>query len=878
LAAGAVGRHLQRCGLRNRVGLVLETGEPREVNHFALLLSYGADAVNPYLAIETTVHLHAEGGLAEQFNRKDAIANYLGACNKGILKILSKMGISTLRSYAGAQVYEAIGLNCDFTEKYFTKTPTRIGGIGGREVAREALQRHQAAFGSRRGRIAALQSGGVYAWRRGGERRLWSPEAIFHLQQAARTGAEEAYRKFANLINDQNGRHVTLRSLFDFQTEKCTAIPLAEVEPVSELVKRFTTGAMSFGSLSREAHETMAVAMNRIGGMSNSGEGGEDPARYKIEPNGDSRSSAVKQVASGRFGVTIEYLVNAKELQIKIAQGAKPGEGGHLPGHKVNEEIARVRNSTSGVSLISPPPHHDIYSIEDLAQLIYDLKNANPQARVSVKLVSEAGVGTVAAGVAKGKADLVLISGGDGGTGASPLSSIKYAGVPWELGLAETQQTLVRNNLRGGIRVQTDGQIRTGRDVAIAALLGAEEFGFGTAALVCLGCVMMRKCHQNTCPVGVATQDPRLRKRFAGKPEHLINYLNFVAEELRAVMAALGFRRLDEMIGRSDLLKKREDVTHWKAKTLDFSALFHRPKAAAGFSVFCSGVKRDENGEGLDPLNRRILADVQPALERRERVDLTYDIRNVNRTVGAPLAFALTRKFGAVGLPDDSIALRFNGSAGQSFGAFAARGMSLILAGDANDYLGKGLSGGKIVVRAPQGTTYDTSQNVVVGNTLFYGATAGEAYIGGLAGERFCVRNSGARVVVEGVGDHGCEYMTGGVVAVLGATGVNFAAGMSGGVAYVYDPLQDFDLRCNLDMVDLEPITEAEDGSLLRAMIETHRRHTGSVLADRLLVSWAETRTLFVKVMPVEYRRALGRMAEVERNARRTEAEQVKQA
>ena len=868
-----MGRHLIAKGLRNQAGLVLESGEPREVNHFALLSSYGADAVNPYLAVETVASLHANAELPPELTVQDAVGNYIQALDKGILKILSKMGISTLRSYCGAQVYEAVGLSKEFVNRYFTRTASRIGGIGLREVAREALLRHHDAFGPGRGRVPALPSGGSYRLRRDGERHLWSPEAIHWLQQAVRTGSPALYRKFADDINDQERRHTTLRSLFGFRADACAPVPIDEVEPVAQIVRRFVTGAMSFGSLSPECHTTIAIAMNRLGGMSNSGEGGEDPARYVPLANGDSTCSGIKQVASGRFGVTAEYLANARELQIKIAQGAKPGEGGHLPGHKVDAEIARVRHSTPGVSLISPPPHHDIYSIEDLAQLIFDLKSANPEARVSVKLVSEVGVGTIAAGVAKGKADMVLISGGDGGTGASPLSSIKHAGMPWELGLAETHQTLVLNGLRDRIRVQTDGQMRTGRDVAVAALLGAEEYGFATAALVSLGCVMMRKCHENSCPVGVATQDPRLRARFRGEPEHLTRYFRFVAAELREIMASLGCRTLDEMIGRSDLLEARAGIDHWKASTLDFEALFHRPDPPQGTAIRCT---QGQDHATDDPLNRQLVADAGPAIESGTRVSHAYEVRNTHRAVGATLSFHVARKHGLEGLPDDTITCRFRGSAGQSFGAFASRGTTFILEGEANDYLGKGLSGGRLIVRVPQGTTYDPAANVIVGNTVLYGATGGEAYINGLAGERFCVRNSGARVVVEGVGDHGCEYMTGGVVAVLGPTGINFAAGMSGGIAYVYDPRQDFDLRCNLDMADLEPLRDPSDVQTLRGLIEDHRRHTDSQRARDMLDRWEETRILFVKVMPVEYRRALGQADQAELHARRTREETVR--
>ncbi|MCS7060598.1 MAG: glutamate synthase large subunit [Anaerolineae bacterium] len=872
LAVSAVSHDLINAGIRNRAALLVESGEPREVNHFALLLAYGCDAVNPYLAFETVAHLHAQGVLPRTLTLQDAIENYIKAVSDGILKIMTKMGISTLRSYSGAQIFECLGFSRAFVDKYFTNTASRIGGIGAEEVAREALMRHARAYRPKRGVPAYLPSGGSHAYRLDGERHLWSPEAIYCLHQAVRRNDPVLYRRFSRLIYDQSNRWTTLRSLLDFKVDPARSIPIEEVEPADEIVKRFATAAMSFGSISREAHETLAIAMNRMGAMSNSGEGGEDPARYVPLPNGDSRSSAVKQVASARFGVTAEYLANAKELQIKIAQGAKPGEGGHLPGHKVNVEIARTRNSTPGVSLISPPPHHDIYSIEDLAQLIFDLKNANPNARISVKLVSEVGVGTIAAGVAKGHADMILISGGDGGTGASPLSSIKHAGLPWELGLAETHQTLVKNDLRGRVRLQTDGQMRTGRDVAIAALLGAEEYGFGTTALVVLGCVMMRKCHLNSCPVGVATQDPRLRARFKGAPEHLINYFHFVAEELREIMAALGFRTVNEMIGRSDLLKMREDIQHWKAKKLDFSAILHQPAAPPGVARY----KVQEQDHGINTvLDRRILQDVLPIIEAGEGcIEKSYPIRNADRTTGAMVSYEIARRYGNIGLPEDSIVLRFSGSAGQSFGAFASRGMTLILEGDANDYIGKGLSGGRLIVYPPRSATFDPAQNIVVGNVALYGATGGEVYLNGLAGERFAVRNSGARAVVEGVGDHGCEYMTGGIVVVLGQTGVNFAAGMSGGIAYVYDPTQDFDVFCNHDMVDLDPLTDPEDIETVRGMIEKHWQYTGSPRARWMLDDWDTVRRLFVKVFPIEYRRALGQMKKVERDVR-TAAEKV---
>ena len=876
LAVSGVAHHLINAGIRNRVGLIVESGEPREVNHFALLLSYGCDAICPYLAFETVASLHADGDLPKTLTLQDAIENYIKAVSDGILKILSKMGISTLRSYNGAQIYECVGFNKEFTDRYFTKTTSRIGGIGISHVAHETLTRHALAYSIKRGIEPTLNSGGFYSYRMDGERHLWSPEAIYYLQQATRQKNAQFYTKFAAEINNQENRWTTLRSLLDFRIESSKAIPIDDVESADEIVKRFATSAMSFGSLSREAHETMAIAMNRMGAISNSGEGGEDPNRYIPMPNGDSRSSAVKQVASARFGVTAEYLANAKEIQIKIAQGAKPGEGGHLPGHKVNVEIAHTRNSTPGVSLISPPPHHDIYSIEDLAQLIFDLKNANPTARISVKLVSEAGVGTIAAGVCKGHADMVLISGGDGGTGASPLSSIKHAGLPWELGISETHQTLVKNDLRGRIRLQVDGQMRTGRDVAIAALLGAEEYGFGTSPLIVLGCVMQRKCHQNTCAMGITTQDPRLRARFQGKPEFLVQYFHYVAEELRGIMAQLGVRTVNELIGRADLLKMRENIAHWKAKELDFSAILHRVDMPANVARY----KVQGQDHGIDHvLDRRLLEEAMPVIESGVgKVEKGFAIRNCNRTTGAMVSFEIARRYGHKGLPDDTITFCFTGSAGQSFGAFAARGLSLFLEGDANDYVGKGLSGGKLVVRSPRDARFDSAQNVIVGNTVLYGATSGEAYLNGLAGERFAVRNSGAHAVVEGVGDHGCEYMTGGVVAVLGPIGVNFAAGMSGGIAYLYDPTQDVDTLVNHDMVDLDPLTDPEDIEELYSMIEKHWRYTGSLRAKFMLDDWDIVRRMFVKVFPMEYRRALGQMKKVERFVRRTEGEKVEQA
>lgn len=873
LAVAAVNRHLVRTGLRTSVSIIVESGEPREVMHFALLLGYGATAVNPYLALETTAQLLEDGRLAENMTVQDAVEHYIKATEKGLLKIFSKMGISTLRSYRGAQIFEALGLSQPFIDEYFPNTPSRIGGIELEDIAREALDRHAKAFKEKRGVIPLLSSGGKYSFRRDGERHMWTPDAIRFLQQAVRTNRRDLFDRFSECINDQNRRHCTLRSLFDFKDGH--SIPLGEVEPADQIVRRFVTGAMSFGSISREAHETIAIAMNRLGGRSNSGEGGEDRTRYIARPNGDNLCSSTKQVASGRFGVTTDYLINAREIQVKIAQGAKPGEGGQLPGHKVNSEIARVRHSTPGVSLISPPPHHDIYSIEDLSQLIFDLKNVNPEARISVKLVSEVGVGTVAAGVAKAHADMVLISGGDGGTGASPLSSIKHAGVPWELGLSEAHQVLVMNDLRSRIRVQTDGQIRTGRDVAVAALLGAEEFGFATAPLVVLGCVMMRKCHQNTCPAGVATQDPQLRSRFQGRPDHLLNYFYFVAEELRETMARLGFRTVDEMVGRADMLRMRDNVDHWKARKLDFTRIFHRMEAPDHVGTRCL---QPQNHHIDDVLDRDLIAQSLQALEFKRKVAFERPIRNVNRAVGAMLSGEIVKRHGYQGLQDDAITLTFHGSAGQSFGAFGMKGLTLVLWGDSNDYIGKGLSGAKIVVRPPEGAAFVPEKNAIIGNVALYGATKGEAYFSGLAGERFAIRNSGATAVVEGVGDHGCEYMTGGVVVVLGRTGVNFAAGMSGGIAYVYDPLQDFDLRCNLDMVDIEPVIQPDDQAELHSLISRHHEYTGSPRAAWMLTHWEETLSLFVKVIPMEYRRALGQMASEDLKSRRTAAEMVQQA
>jgi glutamate synthase domain-containing protein 2/glutamate synthase domain-containing protein 1/glutamate synthase domain-containing protein 3 len=857
LATAAVHHGLQRRSLRAEAGLVVESGEPREVMHFCLLCGYGANAINPYLLFDVLDDIRRRGDLPEHLDGGTVIDNVISSIKKGILKTMSKMGISTLRSYQYAQLFQAIGLNRDVIDAYFPGTPSHISGVGLDDIARETLLRHTKAYSVAPGDLIHLDFGGDYHVRLDGERHLWNAETITQMQYAARYNDAKAYERFARAVNDQAKQLCTLRGLFEFIPGE--PVPLEEVEPAVEIVKRFCTGAMSHGSISQEAHESMAIAMNRLGGMSNSGEGGEDSVRFQPMPNGDSKNSAIKQVASGRFGVTAYYLANAREIQIKMAQGAKPGEGGHLPGHKVTDAIATLRFSTPGVSLISPPPHHDIYSIEDLAQLIYDLKCANPKAKVSVKLVSKVGVGTVAAGVAKGNADEVLISGYDGGTGASPLSSIKHAGAPWELGLAETQQTLVLNGLRDRIRVQTDGQLRTGRDVVVAALLGAEQFGFGTAALVSLGCIMMRKCHHGTCPVGIATQDPRLRKKFAGDPAHLERYLLFVAEECRQIMAQLGFRTFEEMVGRSDRLSYRKALEHYKARGLDFTTLFHQPESE------CPRRRvRDQVNKLGEHLDWTILKDAGDTIDKGAAVQLSYPVRNQNRTVGAILSNKIVSTHGPDGLAEDTVQIDLSGSAGQSFGAFLAPGVTLKLVGDANDYLGKGLSGGKIIVQTPPGSSFQAHENIIVGNTLLYGATQGEVFINGLAGERFAVRNSGAIAIVEGVGDHGCEYMTGGKVVVIGKTGRNFAAGMSGGIAYVLDEHQLFDTLCNLDMVDLENVWQDEDKDFLRDRIEKHYQLTGSEQAKRLLDHWRSMVGRFVKVMPVDYRRALQRLRERE--------------
>ncbi len=858
MAVAAVHHHLVVCGKRQLTGLVVETGEAREVMHFATLIGYGASAINPYLAFETLVVLKENNTLPATLTIENAIENYITAIKKGLLKVMSKMGISTIRSYKSAQVFEVVGLNSDLVDKYFPGTPTRIEGVGIESIARESRERHEEAFDINRVQ-KPIDSGGNIHFRSFSEKHLFSPEAIALLQKATRGGDYAVYKQYSSLIGDVSKNLCTLRGLFTFKER--TPVPIDEVEPVESIVKRFVSSAMSFGSISKEAHETMAIAMNRIGAASNSGEGGEDEARYIPLPNGDSARSAIKQVASGRFGVTIHYLVNSQELQIKMAQGAKPGEGGQLPGDKVNEVIAKVRHSTPGVMLISPPPHHDIYSIEDLAQLIFDLKNANPAARVSVKLVAEVGVGTVAAGVAKGRADMVLISGHDGGTGASPISSIKYAGIPWEIGLAETQQTLVLNKLRGRIRIQTDGQMRTGRDVVIAALLGAEEYGFGTVSLVTLGCIMMRKCHLNTCPVGVATQDERLRSRFTGKPEHLINFMRFIAQEAREYMATLGFRTFDEMIGQVDVIDSNQAISHWKAQGLDFSKVLTKVETPQGGQVRCIERQKPDFSLSLDP---ELVKQSEKALVDKTPVTIFASIKNYNRTVGTTLSSEVAKRHGSHGLPEDTIKCKFNGSAGQSFGAFLAPGITFELEGDANDYFGKGLSGGKLIVYPPKGSTFRPENNSITGNVNLFGATSGEAYINGMAGERFAVRNSGALAVVEGVGDHACEYMTGGRIIVLGRTGINFAAGMSGGIAYVLDDNQLFDTCCNLEMVDIEPVLEKKEQEFLYTTISNHVKFTNSEYASRLLRDWSAMLPQFVRVMPMDYRLALERMRKEE--------------
>ncbi|KTR05808.1 glutamate synthase [Aureimonas ureilytica] len=886
LATAAVHHHLIRKGLRTAAGLVVESGEPREVHHFACLAGFGAEAINPYLAFDTLLAMHERGDFPPEVDAKEVVGRFIKSVGKGLLKVMSKMGISTYQSYCGAQIFDAIGLKSDFVKQFFFGTSTTIEGVGLEEIARETVERHTRAFSADPVLARSLEVGGEYAYRMRGEAHVWSPDVVAALQHAVRLDSYATYKEYAAMVNGAAVASSTIRGLFKIRMAEdlgLQPVPLEEVESAADIVRRFSTGAMSFGSISREAHATLAVAMNRIGGKSNTGEGGEEPDRYARLPNGDvnPERSAIKQIASGRFGVTTDYLVNADMLQIKVAQGAKPGEGGQLPGHKVDATIAKTRHSTPGVGLISPPPHHDIYSIEDLAQLIFDLKNVNPEAAISVKLVSEVGVGTVAAGVAKARADHIIVSGFDGGTGASPLTSIKHAGSPWEMGLAETQQTLVLNGLRSRIALQVDGGLRTGRDVVIGALLGADEFGFSTGPLIAAGCIMMRKCHLNTCPVGVATQDPVLRKRFKGTPEHVINFFFFVAEEVREILAAMGVRSLAELIGRSERLDKREMVDHWKARGLDFSRLFHKPDAPVEETLW---TRRQEHPIA-DVLDRKLIEQAKVALETRQQVRIETDISNVDRSAGAMLAGEVAKRFGHKGLADDTISVKLKGTAGQSFAAFLSRGITFDLVGDGNDYVGKGLSGGKIIVRPRENTRIVPEESIIVGNTVLYGAIAGECYFRGVAGERFAVRNSGAIAVVEGVGDHGCEYMTGGVVVILGHTGRNFAAGMSGGIAYVYDPEGNFANRCNMAMVELEPVPEEDDlleklhhhgGDLqhkgrvdvssnmtghdderLYKLISNHLHYTGSTRAKEMLDHWETYRPKFVKVMPVEYRRAL---------------------
>jgi glutamate synthase (ferredoxin) len=853
LAVSGLHHHLIRKGTRTKVGMVLESGEPREEHHFSALIGYGAGGINPYLVYETLDDMITTG-LLTGVDYDQAVVNYNKAVVKGIVKVMSKMGISTMQSYRGAQIFEALGLDRNLIDRHFTRTPSRMEGIGLEDIAREVAMRHERAVASCGAGSKTLDPGGYYKWRRDGEHHLFNPESIHKLQYATRSNNYEIYKEYARLINDQTHRPATLRGLLEFRFAD-KPVSIEDVEPAGEIFKRFKTGAMSYGALSLEAHECLAIAMNRIGGKSNTGEGGEDPLRYVPDPNGDSRCSAIKQVASARFGVTSQYLVNSQEIQIKMAQGSKPGEGGQLPGEKVYPWIAQVRYSTPGVELISPPPHHDIYSIEDLAELIYDLKNANQHARINVKLVSEVGVGIIAAGVAKGHADVILISGYDGGTGASPESSIKQAGLPWELGLAEAHQTLVLNNLRNRVVLETDGQLKTGRDVAIAALLGAEEFGFSTAPLIVTGCIMMRVCQKDTCPVGVATQNPKLRKKFKGDPAHVVNFMHFVARELREIMAALGFRTVNEMIGRADKLKVRKTIEQRKAKKLDFSKILHMPDAPPEVGRYCQISQDHGLNKALD--NTTLLPLCVPALERGEPVEAVLPIRNENRAVGTIVGSEITRRYGAAGLPEDTIRLHFKGSAGQSFGAFTPPGITLILEGDSNDYIGKGLSGSKVIVYPPAGSTFVPHENVIIGNVAFYGATSGEAYVRGMAGERFCVRNSGVCAVVEAVGDHGCEYMTGGRVVVIGPTGRNFAAGMSGGIAYVLDEDQDFPTRCNPQMVYLEQLEEQEEIDEVKAMIERHTAYTQSDRGRRVLAQWKASVARFVKVVPKDLKRVL---------------------
>ncbi len=851
LAVGAIHHHLINEGLRSMTSLVVESGDVRETHHFATLIGYGASAVNPYMAYYTIADLRKKKVLVPNQSLEDLFSTYNRAVGKGLLKIMSKIGISTLQSYQGAQIFEALGLSREVVDRCFKGTVSRIQGIGFDGIARDIRTRHRLAFPKKSLPNLQLEAGGVYQWKRRGEAHLFNPQSIHLLQYSTRKNDYKAYQKYAKLINDQNEQALTLRGLLTFR--KGQPIPIEEVEPVENILRRFATGAMSFGSISHEAHSTLAIAMNRIGGRSNSGEGGEDEVRFEQKPNGDWERSATKQIASGRFGVTSHYLTNADELQIKMAQGAKPGEGGQLPGHKVDDWIGRVRHSTPGVGLISPPPHHDIYSIEDLAQLIFDLKNANREARINVKLVSKAGVGIIASGVAKAHADAILISGHDGGTGASPITSIRHAGLPWELGLAETQQTLVKNKLRGRVTLQTDGQIRTGRDLAIATLLGAEEWGVATAALVVEGCIMMRKCHMNTCPVGIATQDPELRKRFTGDPQHVINFFTFLAQDLREIMAALGFRTVNEMVGKVEMLKLKKDIQYWKYRKLDLSPILYKEPADDSIAQY----KKVEQDHGIDQvLDRKLIEYARFALNEKKRVESSFPIRNTDRAVGAMLSNEVSKQYGGDGLPDATIQFRFRGSAGQSFGAFAAPGLEFTLEGESNDYFGKGLSGGRLIVVPDREAKFEASENIIIGNVAFYGATSGEAYIRGMAGERFAVRNSGAKTVVEGIGDHGCEYMTGGIVIVLGETGKNFAAGMSGGIAYVYNPEGAFQRHVNTGMVDLDPMEE-EDWNMLRTMIRNHFSYTSSPRALEILQDWDKYKMHFTKVMPRDYKAVL---------------------
>lgn len=852
LACAALHHHLVRQGTRTRASIVIETGEAREMHHFAVLIGYGANAINPYLALETIESEFNKGRYPEDLTLEDLFKNFLKSARSGLFKVISKMGISTIQSYCGAQIFEAVGLGKNLIDKYFTATSSRIGGIDVETVAKEMFLRHDVAYPQNELTDNFLEDGGHYAWRKDGEHHQLNPDAIASLHYAVRSGKYEFYKKFASLINNQETNLATIRGLLKFKKGK--PIPIDQVEPASEIVKRFATGAMSYGSISKEAHETLAIAMNRLKAFSNTGEGGENPERFKPMPNGDSRCSRIKQVAQGRFGVTIEYLTNADQLQIKMAQGAKPGEGGQLPGYKVSQEIANTRYTTKGVGLISPPPHHDIYSIEDLAQLIHDLKNANPCADISVKLVSEVGVGTVAAGVSKGKADHLLISGYGGGTGASPQTSIKNAGLPLELGIAETQQVLVMNDLRGRIRVQADSQLRTGRDVAIVAMLGADELGFATIALVAMGCVMLRKCHLNACSVGIATQDPQLRKNFTGSPDHVVNYFMFVAQECREIMAELGIKTFNEMIGRVDLLETQEVIDHWKLKGIDLTNILYKPKVPAHVKTFHC----DKQEHGLEKsLDQEILKLTTKALEKKQSVKIDLPIQNTNRTVGTTLSHEIAKRYGLAGLPQDTIQINFKGSAGQSFGAFLAHGVTFCLEGESNDYMGKGLSGGKIIVTPPKTATFVPEENIIVGNVILYGAIQGEVFIRGVAGERFCVRNSGVHAVVEGIGDHGCEYMTGGRVVVLGATGRNFAAGMSGGIAYIWDKDKSFNNCCNFGMVDLVDVDDAADIAELKKLIEKHFMYTQSTVAKGILDNWPKAASQFVKVYPHDYRRVL---------------------